>query len=133
MYIKILIEKFKTVNYLRKDQGKRYELWLMLVITIPRLLYGYTSLRAIGDFALANQSDVIDFFNIYRSRVPSYSTIRIEIKRVSFIDLFHNFNEWVRQLSKNYLLQKWIALDDKILQNNVNKFNNNQQNFVSMI
>ena len=94
MYINIKhIEKLKKVNDLRKDQEKRHELWLILVITIPRLLCGDTSYRSMGDFALANQSNIIEVFNIYRSRVPSYSTIRREIKRINFLDLLQNFNE----------------------------------------
>ena len=45
MYINIKhIEKLKKVNDLRKDKGKRHELWLILAITIRRLLCGYTSL-----------------------------------------------------------------------------------------
>ncbi|MBR8827794.1 MAG: transposase family protein [Gomphosphaeria aponina SAG 52.96 = DSM 107014] len=54
MYIDILIEQLKKVNDLDKNKGKRHELWLILIITILACMCGYTSYRAIGDFANSN-------------------------------------------------------------------------------
>ncbi|MBR8828697.1 MAG: hypothetical protein DSM107014_12490 [Gomphosphaeria aponina SAG 52.96 = DSM 107014] len=87
----------------------------------------------IGDFANSNKSNILENFQVFPKRVPSYSTIRREIKRVNFLNTLQNFNEWAKQLCFDDSLQKWVAIDGKSLRNTLTNFHNNEQNFISMI
>jgi DDE_Tnp_1-associated len=50
-----LIEKLKKVNDFRKDQGKRYPMWLVLLVVILATMSGDLNDREIENFAQINQ------------------------------------------------------------------------------
>lgn len=128
-----LIEELKKVKDFRKSQGKRHELWLVLLLIILGIMQGYIGYRAIGDFVKANRQSIVNNFNISPERVPSYSTIRRVMMGVNWTNLIQIFNQWAGQSLEAAQKEDWIAIDGKSLNSTVENYNNKKQNFVIML
>ncbi len=76
-----LIEKLKTVKDFRKNTGKRYPLWFVLIIIILGTMQGHFSYRALGAFSQNNQEILNKLLDVFPSRTPDYSTIRRVMNR----------------------------------------------------
>lgn len=88
-----LIEKLKKVKDFRKPSGKRYQLWVILLIIILGIMQSYIGYRAIGDFAKYNQALLTKYFKLPQPKVPSYSTIRRVLMGLDWSELLVIFNE----------------------------------------
>lgn len=128
-----LIEYLKKVKDFRRKQGQKYPLWFILLIVILGLMSGYLGYRALADFAKLQRVKLIKYFPITRNEVPSYSTIRRAMKGVDWSDLSEVFNQWASQLLQNSNGNQWLAIDGKSLRSTVENYDDNQQNFVSII
>jgi hypothetical protein len=71
-----LIPFLKKVNDPRKILGKRHQLWLILLLVVLGLMFGYLGYRDLETFAKSNQKLIVKTFHLTIDRVPSYSTIR---------------------------------------------------------
>ena len=56
------IESVQTIPYLRRKQGRRYPLTVLLLITIMSMMSGDCRYREIAAFAKANQHALLIFF-----------------------------------------------------------------------
>jgi len=71
-----LISFLKKVNDPRENSGKRHPLWLILLLVILGLMFGYLGYRDRETFAKSHQKLSLKTFHLTLDRVPSYSTIR---------------------------------------------------------
>jgi hypothetical protein len=49
-----------------------HPLWLMLLMTLLGVMSGYSSLRGLADFMERHQSEVPDYFQLSKAKLPSY-------------------------------------------------------------
>lgn len=97
---------------IRRGQGKRHPVELVLIIVILGIMNGYDGYHAIEDFVVRNREELIFIFKPKKDRLPSFSTIRRVMGKVDFDELCDIFEEW----AKNHIIIKekeWISLDGK--------------------
>ena len=128
-----LIENLKKVNDFRKDQGKRYPLWLVLLVVILASMSGYLNYRDIEYFAQINQDKIIKYLRINLPKMPSHSTIRRVMMGVNCSELIALFNEWALTNYSERSELDWLAVDGKSLRGTVKNYGDKQQNFVAII
>ncbi|MCT7965681.1 ISAs1 family transposase [Laspinema sp. D1] len=129
----ILIDLLKQVKDFRRPQGTRHPLWFILLIIILGLMNGHRGYRALGDFAKFNRSSLTKYYSLAKKRVPSYSTIRRVMEGINNACLIAIFNQWAAQLPPENILENWVAIDGKSIRSTVQEYQNNQQNFVSIV
>ena len=61
---------------LRKSQGKRHPLWIVLLVVILGMMSGYQGYREIGHFVKYERINLINNWEIFPERLPSCATIR---------------------------------------------------------
>ncbi|MFM9264962.1 transposase family protein, partial [Tychonema sp. BBK16] len=59
-----LIPFLKKVNDPRKKSGKRHPLWLILLLVVLGLMFGYLGYRDLETFAKANQKLIVKTFHL---------------------------------------------------------------------
>jgi predicted transposase YbfD/YdcC len=129
----ILIDLLKQVKDFRRAKGTRHPLWFILLIIIWGLMNGHIGYRALGDFAKFNRASLIKIGGLAKHRVPSYSTIIRTMEGINNAYLIAIFNQWADQLPPENILENWVAIDGKSIRSTVGKYQNNQQNFVSIV
>ncbi|MEG4990087.1 transposase family protein [Microcoleus sp. BR0-C5] len=82
-----LIPFLKKVNDPRKMSGKRHPFWLILLLVVLGLMFGYLGYKDIETFGKSNQKLIVKTFHLTRYRIPSYSTIRRAMMIVNTSDL----------------------------------------------
>jgi len=110
-----LIPFLKKVNDPRKKLGKRHPLWLILLLVVLGLMFGYLGYRDLETFAKYNQKLIVKTFHLAIDRVPSYSTIRRAMMLVNTSDLVESFNQWASQFATPNDLTDWVSIDGKSL------------------
>lgn len=128
-----LIEKLKKVKDFRKDQGKRYPMWLVLLVVILATMSGYLNYREIEDFAQRNRDKLIKALSLNLPSFPSHSTIRRVMMGVDSSELIAIFNEWALTNYSEKSELDWLAVDGKSLRGTVKNYGDKQQNFVSIV
>ena len=128
-----LIENLKKVKDFRKSQGKRYELWEVLLVVVLGVMSGHQGYREIGYFVKANEVILKKTFNIYSQGMPSYSTIRRVMRGVDEKDLSKIVKEWSRENSPKLKGIEGLAIDGKSLRSTVKDPGNQQQNMGIMV
>lgn len=128
-----LISYLKKVKDFRQDSGKRYPLWLILLLVIWAMMAGYSGYRGCGDFIKFNQKSLLKTLKIKSSHLPSYSTIRRVMMQVNWDDLLQVFNQWAIQLTNQSAEIDWLAIDGKSLKSTVKNYQSKNQNFVSLV
>jgi len=128
-----LIESLKKVNDPRQKSGKRHPLWLILLLVIFGVMFGYLGYRDLEAFAKSNQKLLVKTFNLTLERVPSYSTIRRAMMLVNTSDLVDVFNQWAGQLSTPLDGSNWVSIDGKCLRSTCLNYGTDSQDFVSIV
>ena len=106
-----LIPFLKKVNDPRKKLGKRHPLWLILLLVVLGLMFGYLGYRDRETFAKSHQKMSVKTFHLTIDRVPSYSTIRRVMMLVETSDLVESFNQWASQFATPNDLTDWVSID----------------------
>jgi hypothetical protein len=127
-----LIEQLKQVEDFRTTDGRRHQLWLVLLFVIMGTMNGALGYRACGDFVKRHQKELIETFGISRHGVPSYSTIRRVMMGVDFDKLVEKFNDWAK-MYVDLEEEEWCGMDGKSIRGTVENYNGCSQNFVSIV
>ena len=109
-----LREELRTLKDKRRGQGQVHKIDVVLIVTIMATMSGYQGYRAIGDFALRYEKEIIKYLQLEKERVPSFPTIRrvlMEINHKKFGDIF---TKWMKYYMKKSNSQ-WIAVDGKAI------------------
>lgn len=69
-----LYQQFQTIADARKRRGKRYPLALLLTIAVLSKLAGYSSARAIADWARERAEALAELFELRQARMPHPTT-----------------------------------------------------------
>lgn len=107
-----LYEELSKLSDIRRNEGKRHKIELVVLLVILAIISGYQGYRATGDFIKRNKKELISYFKPEKGRLPSFSTIRRVMNNINFNELCVIFEKW----SKNYIEIKekeWISLDGK--------------------
>nr|WP_180277799.1 ISAs1 family transposase [Nostoc sp. 'Peltigera malacea cyanobiont' DB3992] len=127
-----LIEQLRQVKDFRVKDGRRHQLWLVLLFVIMGTMSGYVGYRAWGDFVKRHRHALIEKFGIQKHGVPSYSTIRRILMGVHFDYLAAMFNQW----AQNYVhleTFEWCGIDGKSIKGTVKNYESEYQSFVSIV
>jgi predicted transposase YbfD/YdcC len=135
----------------RRPQGRIHSLQQILVIIIMALMSGYLGYRAMGDFAMRNQNELVKLFksttlkaNLLKSelktqlknrlkiKMPSFPTIRRIAMQIDFKDLSKIFLEWAKQFV-SIGDQDWLHLDGKAIKGTLADYNNEKQRFLNLV
>jgi hypothetical protein len=128
-----LIPFLKKVNDPRKKLGQRHPLWLILLLVVLGLMFGYLGYRYLETFAKSNQKLIVKTFHLTIDRVPSYSTIRRVMLLIKTSDLVESFNQWASHFATPNDLTDWVSIDGKSLRSTCKNSDNSSQNFVSIV
>jgi predicted transposase YbfD/YdcC len=128
-----LIEKLKKVKDQRKNKGKRYPLWFILLIIILTIMQGNLGYREIENFARINQKELSHIVKLKREVTPSYSTIRRVVMGVDWSNLIEIFNEWASEIYPHQEELDELAIDGKSLRSTLKDYGGQSQNFVMIV
>lgn len=71
-----LVKRLQSIRDYRSSRGKRYPLWVMLVITVLGVMSGAEGYKALEDFGIRHYGEVCQYLGISLKRLPSDTTLR---------------------------------------------------------
>jgi DDE_Tnp_1-associated len=127
-----LIEVLQTIPDPRSPLGRRYPLWVFLLLILLGTMSGYRGYRGLTRFMHCHQDHLATRLGLPRAELPSYGTIRRLLNAIDFDAVAVAFNQWAQAAG---LLQTGTdcAVDGKGLKNTVTEADNEQQNFVNIV
>ncbi len=127
-----LIEALKTIPDPRKTLGRRYPLWIFLLLVILGTMSGYRGYRGLARFMERHQGHLATRLGLVRAELPSYSTIRRLLNEIDFNAVAAVLSRWAQAAG---LVQAGddCALDGKGLKNTVIDAFSEQQKFVNVV
>lgn len=130
--LKNLYEVFAGLKDIRRKQGLRYPLPIVLLIAVFGIMNGAKSERAISRFAENNTKDLVKYLPLKKGKVPTRNIIRAVLANINFTELEELFYEWSKsqiKIEKN----EWISVDGKSLSGTLSGKQTSQQSFKSLI
>lgn len=127
-----LIEALQSIPDPRKASGRRYPLWVFLLLILLGTMSGYRGYRGLARFMERHQEHLATRLGLVRAELPSYSTIRRLLNLVDFDAVAEAFSQWAQAVG---MLQAGddCALDGKGLKNTVSDAFSEQQTFVNVV
>jgi hypothetical protein len=125
-----LIEHLKQVRDFRTQP--HYELWVILLLVVMGVLSGCMSYRALEDFVARHQTALLELLDLPYARLPSYSTIRKAIERISYQSLTEAFNAWAIKTIEMQPTEH-LAMDGKGIKASVVAYDSHLQDFVNVV
>jgi hypothetical protein len=127
-----LIAALQGIEDYRAPRGKRYPLWVMLLLVILGTLsecYGYAALE---DFCVRHYAALCEKLGMTFNRLPSDSTFRRLFEQLDFEKLTDCFVAWAK--ADNQIRPgSWLAVDGKSIKSTVQAYNQSYQNFVNVV
>jgi len=127
-----LIKILSEIKDIRRDEGKRHSIEIVLLVVIFATMSGYNGYRAIGDFIKRNKKDLIMYLKPKKNRMFSYSTVRRVMIGIDFNDFTEKFYQW----TKDYVEIKegeWISIDGKAIKGTLENKQNEKQSFTNLV
>ena len=131
---KNLYEILENLPDIRRAQGRRHRIEIVLITAIMAIMSGCYGKDAMGDFAKRNKKDLVKIFKLKKKekRVPSNSTFWRVLKEINFEELAQAFYEWAKGYVK--IEEKdWLSIDGKAIRGTIHSVNKKHQNFVSLV
>jgi len=127
-----LIQSLQEIRDFRASQGKRYPLWLILLLVIMGTLSGCRGYQALEDFGMRHYQALSEKLGLTFNRLPSDTTFRRILYRLDFHLLAQQFRKWV---SSTFDIEpdEWVAIDGKSIKGTVLEPQTAYQNFVGMV
>ena len=127
-----LIEELKTIRDFRSRKGRRYELWLILLLIVMGTLSGFEGYAALEDFGVRHYPALCEALALTVKRLPSDTTFRRILERLNFQVLNAHFERWAMQYS-DINPEDWMSLDGKSIKGTVLEGGTEYQNFVTLV
>lgn len=127
-----LIECLQSVADFRAARGRRYPLWVILLLAILGTLSGAQGYRALEDFCVRHYQPLCEHLELSCQRLPSDSTFRSVFRQVDFNELTRCFTVWA-QSTFGILEGEWLALDGKSIGGTLDNTHESYQSFVSTV
>ena len=127
-----LIEALQQVEDFRSTRGRRYELWVVLLLVMLGMMsqcQGYCSLET---FAQRHQDALIAALGLSVKRLPSDSTFRSILQQLDYRQLIKVFNGWAQQYIE-LEAGSGLSIDGKAIAGTLVEHQGNQQNFMSLV
>ena len=105
-----LIQSLQEIRDFRASQGRRYPLWLILLLVIMGTISGCRSYYALEDFGARHYGEVSEQLGLKVTRLPSDTTFRRILQKLDFQTLAIQFEQWV---NSTFTLEpgEWVAVD----------------------
>lgn len=127
-----LITSLQKIRDFRASRGKRYPLWLILVLIVMGTISGCRSYYALEDFGARHYGAVSEQLGLEVTRLPSDTTFRRILQKLDFQTLAIHFGQWVNS-AFNIEPGEWVAIDGKIITGTLTEPGTAYQNFVSVV
>ncbi len=127
-----LITSLQEIRDFRASQGRRYPLWLILLLVIMGTISGCRSYYALEDFGARHYEAVSKQLGLKITRLPSDTTFRRILQKLDFQALSQQFEQWA---NSNFTPEpgEWVAMDGKSIKGTVTEPRTAYQNFVNMV
>jgi len=96
------------------------------------VMSGCKGYRALADFVVRHQAELLEVMALPQKRLPSYSTIRRIMVRINFDAFAQEFNAWAKGPFVPQA-QDQIATDGKGIKASVKDYDQSFQDFVSLV
>jgi DDE_Tnp_1-associated len=126
-----LLEHLKQIPDYRTHRVA-YPLWVILLLVILATMSGCIGYRAMEDFALRHQTELLKLLEIPCQRLPSDTTIRRVLLRVRMECLTHAFNTWMKTEQPSRPGTQ-VAGDGKSIKVSVQDYDQSYQDFLSIV
>lgn len=127
-----LITSLQEIRDFRASQGRRYPLWLILLLVIMGTISGCRSYYALEDFGMRHYEAVSKKLGLTVARLPSDTTFRRILQKLDFQTLAQQFEQWVNS-TITLEHSEWVAVDGKSIKGTVTGHQTAYQNFVSLV
>ena len=127
-----LITSLQKIRDFRTSRGRRYPLWLILLLVVIGTISGCRSYYALEDFGMRHYEVVSEKLGLKVTRLPSDTTFRRILQKLDFQVLAQQFEQWVKS---TFTLETggWVAIDGKSITGTVTEPGTAYQNFVSLV
>lgn len=127
-----LIQSLLNIKDFRAVHGRRYPLWLILLLVIMGTISGCKSYYALEEFGARHCEALCKMLGLNLNRFPSDTTFRRVLQKLDFGLLAQQFEQWAKE---HLELEpgEGIAIDGKSIKSTVEKGQSSYQNFVSMV
>lgn len=113
-----LIQSLQEIKDFRTSRGRRYPLWLILLLVVMGTLSGCRSYDALEDFGVRHYEAVSEQLGLTITRLPSDTTFRRILQKLDFQLLAQQFGQGVSH-NIDIQPQEWIAIDGKSIKGTV--------------
>lgn len=113
-----LIQSLQEIRDFRASQGKRYPLWLILLLVTMGTLSGCRGYQALEDFGVRHYQVLSERLGLTVSRLPSDTTFRRILHRLDFHLLAQQFQQWASSTCAPQV-GEWMAIDGKSIKGTV--------------
>ncbi len=127
-----LITSLQEIRDFRASQGRRYPLWLILLLIIMGTISGCRSYYALEEFGARHYGAVSEQLGLTVTRLPSDTTFRRILQKLDFQALAQQFGQWVNSTFDTEP-GEWVAMDGKSIRGTVTEHRTAYQNFVNMV
>ena len=127
-----LLEALTQVQDFRALRGRRYPLWLLLLLVIMGTMSGCFGYRALEDFARRHHDALVASLQLPPTRCPSDSTFRRVMMGIDFTDLAYVFNNWANDWMPTQA-QDWLGVDGKSIRATVSDYDKAYQDFINVV
>ena len=127
-----LITSLQEIRDFRASRGRRYSLWLILLLIVMGTISGCRSYYALEDFGVRHYGAVSEKLGLKVTRLPSDTTFRRILQKLDFQVLAQQFEQWVNR-TFNLETGEWVAIDGKSIKGTVSEQQTAYQNFISFV
>ncbi len=127
-----LIEALQKIRDFRAAKGRRYPLWLILLLIVMGTVSGCRGYQALEDFGVRHYEVVSEKLGLTLNRLPSDTTFRRILHRLDFQELAQQFGQWASSVG-DLEADKWVSIDGKSIKGTVSEAHTAYQNFVSLV
>ena len=127
-----LITSLQEIRDFRASRGRRYPLWLILLLIVMGTISGCRSYYALEDFGARHYRAVSEQLGLEVTRLPSDTTFRRILQKLDFETLAQQFEQWA---SRTIDIQagEWVAMDGKSIKGTGTLPGTAYQNFINMV
>ncbi|WP_277922593.1 ISAs1 family transposase [Coleofasciculus sp. FACHB-1120] len=127
-----LVQRLQCIRDYRAGRGKRYPLWMMLLIALLGVMSGCQGYKALEEFGIRHHQKLSEVLELNLERMPSDTTLRRMFQAINFEQLTQLFNTWAKE---QFAPQagEWVAVDGKSIKGTVQNRSDAFQNFVSVV
>ena len=127
-----LITSLQEIKDFRASRGRRYPLWLILLLIVMGTLSGCRSYYALEDFGARHYRAVSEQLGLEVTRLPSDTTFRRILQKLDFETLAQQFEQWASR-TIDIQAEEWVAMDGKSIKGTGTLPGTAYQNFINMV